>query len=137
MNDLKNIENLLNHVDLIVKKHEQFAEYTGENFNVFNVLGVQSSELSHSAFIANLLNPKEKHDQKEVFLQLFINQLIETYKEHVAVDNTNIEILENFDIKNTNTIIEKHIGEVTHEDGGRIDILLGDGKYQIVIENKI
>ena len=53
----------------IVDKYESMAVLTGERFNVFNVLGMGSSEVKlHSALIAELLNPKGKHSLGELFL---------------------------------------------------------------------
>ena len=66
--EINNVKNLLSNVSLINKKYDDLAEYTGENFNVFNILGVYSSELSHSNFIANLLNVKGKHGQKDILI---------------------------------------------------------------------
>src|SRR5690554_7275630 len=64
--DIKHIENLLEKTEIIKKKYDDLAEYTGENFNVFNILRLDEKELMHSAFIANLLNVNGKHGQKDV-----------------------------------------------------------------------
>ena len=40
-----NITNLISQVSAIQKQYEKIAELSGENFNVFNILNVTSSEL--------------------------------------------------------------------------------------------
>lgn len=132
--ELNNTKNLLNHVRLITKKYDDLAEYTGENYNIFNVLNIYNNELSHSAVIGNLLNAKGKHGQKDVFLKLFLEEISKFEDESVQH-----KVLESFDKMNSEVVIEKYIGKVNHEigEGGRIDILITDGKNNIIIENKI
>jgi len=76
----------------------------------------------HSAFLAELLNPKGSHDHNDRFLNLFIDQFQ----------------IEDFDCKNAEVHIEKFIGCKTADSGGRIDIYIKspNGK-RILIENKI
>ena len=131
---LVNINNLLNQVSIIKKKYDDLAEYTGENYNVFNVLGIYNDELSHSKIIGDLLNVKGSHGQKDTFLELFLNE--------INVFNENTEqhkVLHNFKTENSSTHIEKYIGKVEFSNcvGGRIDILINDGSNNIIIENKI
>lgn len=128
---INSISNLLEHTNLIKKKYDEFSEYTGENFNVFNILGLYSHELSHSAFIGNLLNAKGNHGQKDIFLKLFIEEIKELFE-----DKAN---LESFRTSQSDSIVEKYDGRVDYENekGGRIDIFITDGKNGIGIENKI
>jgi hypothetical protein len=137
MNEIEknNITNLLYNVSLISKKYEDLAEYTGENFNVFNILGIYSSELSHSSFIANLLNVKGKHGQKDIFLELFIEEFKEMFKENSMQRN----IIKNFNLISSKSVVEHYAGKVNYEngEGGFIDILIKDGENKIIIENKI
>lgn len=128
------LNNLLQQVSIIQKKYDDLAEYSGEHYNIFDVLGVTSNELCHSAIVTNLLNAKGKHGQKELFLKLFLNNV----KEKFEVSNGK-KVLDEFDIKNSNAIKEKHTGRVDYEaeQGGRIDIIINDGKSNIIIENKI
>ena len=82
------IKNLLNQVSFIQKKYNDLAEYSGEHYNIFDVLGVRSDELSHSAILVNLMDAQGKHGQKDTFLKLFIDQikpLLENskYSEHI------------------------------------------------------
>src|SRR5690554_1214303 len=74
--DVLNLRNFLDNVATISKKYEEIAKITGENFNVFKILRLTTNEVrTHSAFIAELLDPKGCHDQGEVFLRLFIEKL--------------------------------------------------------------
>lgn len=45
------------------------------SYNLFLVLRLESKELAHSNFIADLLNPNAKHEQNDVFLKLFLKTL--------------------------------------------------------------
>jgi len=131
---MENFKNLLNQVSIIQKKYDEMAEYSGEHFNVFDILGVTSNELSHSAILTNLLNAKGKHGQKELFLKIFLNLIKDKFEKSYQKN-----IIENFDAKNSIAIKEKYAGKVDYEaeQGGKIDIVIYDGKNNIIIENKI
>lgn len=128
------LKNLLQNVAIIQKKYDDLAEYSGEHYNVFDILGVQSDELSHSAILTNLLDAKGKHGQKNVFLKLFINQIKPLFK-----DENRKLILDDFKTNNSSATKEKHVGKVDYdkEEGGRIDIVVNDGINNIIIENKV
>ena len=102
--NIQSIQNLLQHVGIIRKKYDDFAEITGENFNVFDILNVNSDELSHSLFISYLLDAKGKHGQKDLFLKLFINQL----KDRFQTEKNDILIY--FNTEKSQSITEKSIG---------------------------
>ena len=75
MTQITEIKALLSGVSEIKKKYDEIAILTGENFNVFNILGLSTKEVrTHSAFIAELLNPKGSHGQGDTFLKLFVEQ---------------------------------------------------------------
>lgn len=136
MNEIEIIKtkNLLNQVGLIRKKYDDLAEYTGENYNIFDVLNIYHHELSHSAIIGNLLNAQGKHGQKDAFLKLFLEE-VKGFEEK----KDQYWILKKFETEKSKTSTEMHIGKVVHKDeeGGRIDILISDSKSKIIIENKI
>src|SRR5690554_684002 len=134
--DIKHIENLLEKTEIIKKKYDDLAEYTGENFNVFNILRLDEKELMHSAFIANLLNVNGKHGQKDVFLKLFLNEI---KKEGFIEESENKKRIEGFDTSKSSAKEEEYVGRVDYErgEGGRIDIVIKEGNNVIVIENKI
>lgn len=96
------------------------------SFNIFEMLGQSSREMTHSAFIAGLLNPKCNHGIGTKFLDLFLERF-------------NIH---NFDSASAEVIVEKDYGIEREENGkhlgGRIDIFVQDKNDNIiVIENKI
>lgn len=102
------------------KKAEQ-----GDFFNIFNVIGLRSEEVRlHSAFIAELLNPKGSHGAHDSFLKAFL----ETTGIPLNYLNSN---------RCSQNIIERVIGPVSKNEGGRIDIIIEDGNHAVIIENKI
>lgn len=119
------IDSFLKQISEINKRYDEAAKLSGENFNVFQILGLSSDELSHSSFLATMLNPKGSHEQGELFLELFLEE---------------IKINE-FTAKNSTVETEKFIGEIdpNFENGGRIDIVITESNpnKQIFIENKI
>lgn len=122
---MSNIEKLLSDLNLVlqkskVKEHESYLK--GEKFNIFRVCGVDHYETTHSAILAEFLNPKGCHGQGTMYLHLFLNMLMLkekglpfTFSENDASVYTEYPI-----------------------DDGRVDILLKNSESQIiVIENKI
>lgn len=115
-----NYQKILSDVSEIIAGHY-------ERLSIFDMLGQSSRELTHSAFIAQMLNPRGKHGMGITFLNLFLEQLSLSNK---------------FDTVNVEVEIEKDFGpkEGSGADakGGRIDIYIKNSKGQIiVIENKI
>ena len=70
---------LLKHISEIVLKEKTQQEEKrkrGENFNVFKVLGLQTSEVRlHSALIAELLRPDGDHGLGDKFMKAFLDVL--------------------------------------------------------------
>jgi hypothetical protein len=134
--NMNKLKSLLQNVAIIQKKYDDLAEYSGENYNVFDILGVHSNELSHTAILTNLLDPKGKHGQKDVFLKLFLEQIENRFKRE---PHFYYGFLNKFDTKNATAKKEIHLGEVNFEkaEGGRVDIVITSGIQNIVIENKI
>lgn len=122
-------KHLLIQVKGLLKSYDKLTQSTGENFNIFSVMGMESNEVkTHSAIIGALLNPKGSHGQKDVFLKLFIK---------ICEKN---DILLDISTNDAITKIEESVGKINGEgtEGGRIDILVHDTKNQaFVIENKI
>jgi hypothetical protein len=129
---MEKIIKLLKQISEIVLKEKTLQEEKrkrGENFNIFRVLGLSSSEVRlHSAFIAELLNPKGDHGLGDKFLVSFLTNVIrkkETFP---------------FDSESAQVYVEYSIGNVSsdYKEGGRIDLLIRDKNRQtIIIENKI
>ena len=111
----------------ITEKKQQAIE-RGEHYNVFEVLNLSTDEVRlHSAFIADLLNPKGKHGLGAKPLKSFIK----IFGLGLDFDDTALE--------NCNVKREYVIGPISEDQmtGGNIDILLEIGNHFIVIENKI
>jgi hypothetical protein len=120
---LLNLSRALNHYEELLHRH------TGEQFNLFNIIG--SCEATHSNLLAELLNPKGSHGQGGVFLRRFIDLIVET-----KTCRATIPVLDDYEKVHVST--EYSIGNVTDESGGRIDILIREGiEPRIIIENKI
>ena len=130
---MANLKELLQQVSEIVLKEKTLQEEKrkrGDNFNVFNILGLQASEVRlHSALIAELLNPIGGHGLGDKFMEAFLDTINNHYKEPFCLDT-----------KSANVIVEHVIGAISEdgESGGRIDIIIRDNLGQtIIIENKI
>lgn len=119
------MEDLLKQICKISEKYINRELLSGEYYNIFQVIDMTSNETGvHSAFIADLLNPKGRHRMGYVFLKLFLE----------------MDVFKDMNFESANAIVEreKYIGEVTDETGGRIDIHIMDSSGKcIIIENKI
>ena len=132
--NLRKITNLLDQIRILSKKTKELKEERmsrGENYNIFQDLRLISDEVRlHSSIIANFLNPKGSHGQKDKFLKAFIEMLCGLDK------NTSLDFLDNENQK-ISVQVEKTIGPLTKEKGGRIDLYITDTRHRIIIENKI
>jgi hypothetical protein len=139
----KNIKTLLFSVRKIVKHHNNLTIAKGEHFNLFSVLDIETKEnKTHSAFLAELLNPNGTHKKGNVFLKHFLTVIL--HEDNLKSRNFNANLL---DTEKTTVTIEKYIQEVKlykddnekhKSSGGRIDIYLRDTNGNIIsIENKI
>lgn len=122
---------LLREIERIRQEHELTARLTGENFNVFRILRLCAAEVrTHSAFLAELLDPNGTHGQGATYLKLFLDCLTKDAKIGSVT----------FTAEGAKVNVEYPIGEVNLEKGtgGRIDLLLTDADSRhIIIENKI
>uniref|UniRef100_UPI004049E3EF PDDEXK-like family protein n=1 Tax=Gelidibacter sp. TaxID=2018083 RepID=UPI004049E3EF len=132
------LTSLLKTTKRIVKHHNDLTIAKGEHFNIFSVLKIESRENNtHSAFIAELLDPKGSHKMGDVFLRLFF-QAITPDKDLKNIEET--LMYKRFINKNKTTVTKEfYIGKRSDKDlvGGRIDIFLKNGDHCICIENKI
>jgi hypothetical protein len=117
---MSGIENLMKSVSNISQKYSEIAKITGENFNVFKVLDVESDELSHSRILTDILNPNGSHGCDDIFLKLFF----EKYLSGILANN--------FDFSKCQVY-----REYDTRDFGRIDIYINCQCFGVVIENKI
>lgn len=127
------LDQLLQQVSKIVVEEKTLQEEKkkrGDNFNVFSVLGLQTSEVRlHSALIAELLSAEGGHGLGDKFMKAFLDVLNKHYEEPFY-----------FDTKTAKVIVEHIIGSLSEdaESGGRIDLFIQDKNGQtIIIENKI
>jgi len=120
------IEHLLYKVKKVIDKasiEKEARRKRGELFNIFDVLGVSSSEVrTHTAFLAELLNPNGSHSLGSFPLQSFI-----------SIINSSIPF--EFDSKSVQIRKEKSIGiiDTNYDNGGQIDILIESGRSAIII----
>ena len=131
--EVKAVKSLFKNTARVIRHHKQLTEARGEYYNMFSVFKIETREnKTHSAFLADLINPKGAHRQGTVFLDLF--------KEVLKNAGNEIE-KKPFDFsKRTRVRVEKDIGPKSKDKltGGRIDIYLKDAKgNSISIENKI
>lgn len=125
---LSDIRNLLKNVSVISKKYDDIAKITGEKFNIFSIMSMETNErYTHSAIIGELLNPKGSHGQGSIFLKLFFDE-IECLKS-----------INEFNFENARITSEKYLGvvDIERKTGGFIDLIIEDNKHTIIIENKI
>jgi hypothetical protein len=120
-------KNLLTQVNAISKHYNKIEYLTGGGFNIFRILKLQTSEVRlHSSFLAELLNPKGTHGQKDIFLKIFVENY--QFKGN------------NFDTASGTIEVEKYTGSINEKytEGGRIDLIITDkDRKKIIIENKI
>ena len=125
MKDILRILNLVGSYESKRKKIEDVYIKHGERYNIFEILHLSTSEVRlHSAILASLLSPG-RHGADTAFL-----------KEFLKIPRLHIEDVF-FDYSRVTVEVEKYIGPLTETNGGRIDIILSDGKNGIIIENKI
>lgn len=111
--------------DISLQKNKE-ARLRGEQFNVFNILNLSTNETrTHSAFLAELLDPCGSHGCGSDFLREFLN----------------MECLANLPFNLDHVIVEteRSIGNKNSDatEGGRLDIVVESDNAIIVIENKI
>lgn len=121
---MNGIQSLFDKICLLNQEYKRLEDEKGESYNLFKVIDMTSNEISvHSAFLADLLNPKGLHHMGDTFLRLFTD-----------------EFLNGMSFSTETTIVEreKYIGPVTATTGGRLDIIVTDANRKaIIIENKI
>lgn len=106
------------------KKRQAFLR--GEEFNVFEILRLSSSEVRlHSAILGNLLNPNASHSMGDSLLKEFINILPVK--------------LQQLDCAGATITLEENHGPISDDGlrGGNIDLVIHFPDYHIIIENKI
>lgn len=121
---LTSLQGLVGQVSSFLRTQKKLALLSGENFNIFRILGLEAREVrTHSAFLGELLNPAGSHGLRDTFLKLFL-ELID---------------FPVFEASRARLVVEQHIGQIDadYTQGGRIDIYLEAAGQYILIENKI
>lgn len=93
----------------------------GDYYNIFDIIGKSSSELLHSAIIANLLDPHGSHGLGAESLRSFLSPL-----NHPTINFENVEVSREVSVSGAND-----------DEWGRMDIVITSDKNLIIIENKI
>ena len=115
------IEDILKEIRELKEQHENRAD-TGEFFNIFLIDGVGINEDTHSAILADLLDPNGSHRQGAVFLKHFLN----------------LELLGLADSFDYGELEGFHVERKARRKDGEIDVLLEKKDDAcIIIENKI
>lgn len=127
------IKDILSQINTIVKKHNEIAASSGDNFNIFNILNLSTAEVRlHSKLLAELLNPKGSHHLGDVFLKLFLQKINKSKNKETELEFSSLE--------NVYVEVEKYAGKINKETdiGGNIDIYISlPNQKEIIIENKI
>jgi hypothetical protein len=114
------IKELLNNVSGRVKNIKKHQGVSGELFNIFSITKIERLEVNtHSAMIAELLNPSGSHGQGDKFLTLFLRILMPEQSFQGA--------------QNAKVFKEKSF----NEGRDRVDILIELKNHVFLIENKI
>lgn len=127
---MENLIKLLESVDEIhkeIKVSRNKRRESGNMFNIFEILKAEHYEVStHSAILAELLNPKGSHGCTDLFLKSFLEVLDQK------------EFFQN--LCDVTIEVENSIGALDNnkEYGGRIDLIIHEKHNSaIIIENKI
>lgn len=134
MKDTYPLQSLLQQVSAINRKYEDITAVTGERFNLFSIMGMETSEdWTHSSIITDLLNSNGSHGQGNKFSKIFIDYI----NQNVLQKGEGREPLTLFD--KCKAKAKKRIGTIDEDylRGGEIDIYVEDGDKCIIIENKI
>ena len=116
----------INYILYIAKEKDLQALIRGENYNVFDIIGLTTNEVKlHSSFIADLLNPNGLHGLGIKPLRYFSDIL-------------RLQLTDE-DLLSAEVIKEYHISNISDDYtfGGNIDILIKIKDYFLAIENKI
>ncbi|MGQ7945081.1 PDDEXK-like family protein [Flavobacterium sp. WC2509] len=130
---MNKVNELLNQITKIKSKHDNKTGATGDNYNIFTVMNMERSEVNtHSSIIGDLLNPNGTHGQGRIFLDLFIEEIRNSFGSDIELDD--------FGPLVRDKICERTITkEINWENvsGGRIDLIIEDYRSLLIIENKL
>lgn len=102
-----------------------FARSFGDSsFNVFSATNIATDEVRHSSFLTELIRPNGSNKHARPMLKRFFELMPEARRLGLEPSRCIVRT-------------EVPIGMIHENTGGRIDILITDGKKAIIIENKI
>ncbi|MES2528693.1 MAG: PD-(D/E)XK nuclease family protein [Bdellovibrionota bacterium] len=119
------ISELLAKAQIIFRSaQEENSKNVTQHFNIFSILDRErDEEKGHSRFLGEILSPTGSHGLKDMFLQIFVDQLNSQHSFTIIADyNTEIGIETSAPWQGT---------------GGRIDLRIETSNAIIVVENKI
>lgn len=125
--DEKAIAKTILNLNDIYSKYEEDGK-NGKYYNIFLEANIASQEIRHSSFLANLLKKDGNHFQDTLFLEGFIKEL------QLCYNFKDLDVVKYINIDNCRVDTEEF--NKTEKDKGLFDIIIDDGKYAIVIENK-
>ncbi len=106
---------LIEKLRILSLKYEKLNENNNDKFNIFSILLKSSDEVNlHSKFIYELINPNGSHQQKDIFLNLFLAEIYNEDGKKISTENLS-----------------------AYREKNNIDILLKSKNKAIIIENKI
>jgi hypothetical protein len=103
---------------------------TSQTPTFLSLIGQESREITHSAFIAALLDPNGVHGQGTLFLRSFVDIFVPSMVASIDYESVKVEV--------EKSLGEEGVDKLDNPIGGRIDIYLEDKNNNvIVVENKI
>lgn len=124
--EIKNIKKKIDSKDL--KNIEEIRDINindGKMFNPFLDMNLVKNEVRHLSFLTNLLNPSGTHHQGTLFLEIFIERILNYH-----IQNENKYLINFCNCENIYVQTEKSTPK------GRIDIWIENDNYIIAIEGK-
>ena len=130
------VESLLAKAQELVQRDHEAKKDLGEDFNIFSITKIERYENNtHSAMLAELLNPRGSHHQGDLFLKAFLRILLtKAGFNEVEVEAELPRLLSNVRVHK-----ELNLGlrDDQQETGGRVDIVIDTPYRRIFIENKV
>jgi hypothetical protein len=123
--DSMNAEVMLREVAAISRKYDLLYQKTGGYFNIFEIADISNKEVAVCRVLCELLSPKGCHYQGNIYLKLFVRDVL---------DENNEMNISDAELGNDDVYVEreKRIGG-----DRRIDLFISTSKHKIPIEVKI
>ena len=130
------VECLLTKAQELVQRDRETKKDLGEDFNIFSITKIERYENNtHSAMLAELLNPKGSHHQGDLFLKAFLRMLLTRVGfDKVEVEDELPKLLRNVRVHKELNLGLRDDEQVT---GGRVDLVIDTPYRRIFIENKV